>query len=51
MGGERAGLMNEPILAYLKTLQDFDNRFPGFEHDIHGIENENGVYIMYCIKD
>ena len=51
MGGERTGSLNEPVLAYLKTLQDFDNRFPGFEHDIHGIENENGVYRMYCIKD
>ena len=51
MGGERAGQINEPVLAYLKTLQDFDNQFPGFEHDIHGIENESGVYRMYCIKD
>jgi len=50
MGGERTGSLNEPVLAYLKTLQDFDNRFPGFEHETHGIENENGVYMMYCIK-
>ena len=50
MGGERTGSLNGPVLAYLKTLQDFDNRFPGFEHETHGIENENGVYLMYCIK-
>jgi len=51
MGGERAGSLEEPILGYLKTLQDFDNRFPGFEHDTHGIENEKGSYTTYCIKE
>ena len=40
-----------PLLQYLTVLQEFDNAFPGFEHDTHGIECENGVYRMYCINE
>jgi arginine/lysine/ornithine decarboxylase len=49
--GERTGTLGGPVLQYLKSLQDFDNRFPGFGHDIHGIENVNGEYMMYCVKE
>jgi len=49
--GERTGKQNGPVLQYLKSLQDFDKRFPGFEHDTHGIENVNGEYMMYCVKE
>ena len=49
--GERTGKQREPVLQYLKSLQDFDNRFPGFGHDTHGIENINGEYRMYCIRE
>jgi arginine decarboxylase len=49
--GERTGSQDSPLLQYLTALQDFDNAFPGFEHDTHGIECENGVYRMYCIKE
>lgn len=48
--GERTGDQNKPVIQYLKSLQDFDKRFPGFEHEIHGIENVSGEYMMYCIK-
>jgi len=51
MGGERAGSLKEPVMAYLKSLQDFDNRFPEFGHDIHGIEMEDGHYTTYVIKE
>ncbi len=37
--GERTGRQSGPVLQYLLTLQEFDKRFPGFEHDTHGIEN------------
>lgn len=33
MPGERAGAGDEPLLACLQTLEAFDKRFPGFEHD------------------
>ena len=48
--GEKTG-NSEAVLQYLKSLQDFDNAFPGFSHDTHGVENVNGKYMMYCIKD
>ena len=42
------------ILNYLKLYEDFDNRYPGFENEIHGIiiDEEQGKksYSMYCIK-
>jgi len=49
--GERTGLQDGPVLMYLSCLQDFDARFPGFEHDIHGVENVKGRYMMHCIKE
>ncbi len=49
--GERTGLPDGPIIRYLSCIQDFDARFPGFEHDIHGVENVKGRYMMYCIKE
>jgi arginine decarboxylase len=49
--GERAGTQEGPILQYLISLQDFDARFPGFEHDTHGVESIKGEYRMYCIKE
>jgi len=49
--GEPAGEQDGPILSYLLALQEFDARFPGFEHDIHGVENVNGEYRIYCIKE
>jgi arginine decarboxylase len=49
--GEMTGNLSEPLLQYLKSMQDFDNRFPGFEHDTHGVENIKGDYMMYCIRE
>jgi arginine decarboxylase len=49
--GERTGKANEPLLQYLKSMQDFDRQFPGFEHDTHGVENIKGEYMMYCIRE
>jgi arginine decarboxylase len=49
--GERTGKSEEPLLQYLKSMQDFDRQFPGFEHDTHGVENVKGEYMMYCIRE
>lgn len=49
--GERTGAPDAPVLRYLMTMQEFDRRFPGFEHDTHGIENVNGTYMMNCIVE
>ncbi len=43
------------ILDYLLLLQDFDNRFPGFEHEVHGIQSEPDAttgqarYVLDCL--
>jgi arginine/lysine/ornithine decarboxylase len=50
MPGENAGAASGPILGYLKALEAFDTRFPGFAHDTHGVEVEDGVYRIACIK-
>ena len=47
MPGEQAGAADGPVLAYLTALEAFDRRFPGFEHDIHGVERaEDGRYLV-----
>ncbi|WP_199178501.1 Orn/Lys/Arg family decarboxylase [Acidimangrovimonas sediminis] len=50
MPGERTGGAGGPALAYLATLEAFDGRFPGFEHDTHGIEVIEGRYHALCLR-
>lgn len=50
MPGENAGPADGPLLGYLKSLEAFDRDFPGFAHDTHGVEVEDGAYRIYCIK-
>ncbi|MGE5465469.1 MAG: Orn/Lys/Arg decarboxylase N-terminal domain-containing protein [Syntrophothermus sp.] len=38
MGGEKFDCHADDILEYLLARQDFENKFPGYESDIHGIE-------------
>ncbi len=49
--GER---FNKTIVDYLKFAREFNNKFPGFETDIHGLvaEKLNGerVYHVDCVK-
>ena len=52
MPGEKAGKKNGPLLQYLLALQEFDLRFPGFEHDTHGVEpNADGKYEILCLTE
>ena len=50
MPGENAGPENGPWIGYLRALQDWDRRFPGFEHETHGVEAEDGIYHVFCLK-
>ncbi|MEW5720999.1 MAG: arginine decarboxylase, partial [Chloroflexota bacterium] len=50
MPGESAGADDSAYLGYLRALQAWDRKFPGFGHDIHGVENEDGTYYVYCLK-
>jgi arginine decarboxylase len=50
MPGERAGTADGPVLQYLLALQAFDARFPGFAHDIHGVERDpQGIFRIECL--
>ena len=56
MPGERFGESTRAVGDYLLGLEAFDRRFPGFEHDTHGVEvetDENGLatYVLYCLKE
>ncbi|MCX6092110.1 MAG: hypothetical protein NTX23_04495, partial [Candidatus Bipolaricaulota bacterium] len=56
MPGEEA---NAAVCAYLEGLEAFDDRFPGFEHEIHGLGTpaeipakgrpEGNRYWVYCL--
>jgi len=37
MGGESINKKSQPIIDYLLAREEFENRFPGYESDIHGI--------------
>jgi len=50
MPGENAGPADGMYLSYLRALQAWDQRFPGFEHENHGVENRDGRYFVYCLK-
>jgi len=50
MPGEKLGSKDEPFLAYLLAIQEWDRAFPGFTHDTHGIESEEGVYKLLVLK-
>jgi arginine decarboxylase len=50
--GER---FNKTIVDYLKFVRNFNEQFPGFETDCHGLvrtETENGkrVYFVDCVR-
>lgn len=40
MGGELADGRAKPILDYLLAREEFENAFPGYAGDIHGVERE-----------
>ena len=50
MPGEATGPADGPYLGYLQALAAWDQRFPGFGHDTHGVENRDGVYYVQCLK-
>jgi arginine/lysine/ornithine decarboxylase len=50
MPGESTGAADGPHLNYLRALSRWDRQFPGFGHDIHGVENRNGVHHVQCLR-
>jgi arginine decarboxylase len=52
MPGEKVTSESRAIVDYLVALQTFGQRFPGFEHELQGVEvDENGTYWVRCIKE
>jgi arginine decarboxylase len=49
MPGESAGAADGAVLGYLRALEAFDRRFPGFEHDLHGVDHVDGDYVIRCV--
>lgn len=50
MPGESTGPDDGPYLGYLRALAAWDERFPGFGHDTHGVENREGIYYVQCLR-
>ena len=46
---------NQVIINYLKFARDFNERFPGFETDVHGLVKEvidgKPIYYVDCVRD
>lgn len=49
MPGENAGTADGAVLGYLRALESFDSRFPGFTHEIHGVEAVDGRYRITAV--
>jgi lysine decarboxylase/arginine decarboxylase len=54
MGGETVSGEAKAIAGYLLARENFENAFPGYEGDIHGITREQRhgrtVFRTLCIK-
>ena len=55
MGGETTRGAGEAVAEYLLALEEFENRFPGYGGDIHGITREKRgdrqIFRTLCIKE
>lgn len=52
MPGERLPADDTGIIGYLHALQEFDKRFPGFEHELQGVHiDENGDFWVRAIVE
>ena len=50
MPGESIGAADGPWLTYLRTLQEYGQRFPGFAKEVEGAEEHDGNYHIQCMK-
>ena len=47
MPGEK---FNPLLVGYLLFYEAFNNQFPGFENDLHGVEIVDGAFTVYCVN-
>ncbi len=54
MPGEKITEQSQAIVDYLKAYEDFDNAFPGFETETHGVDPRVAdgriTYYVNCLK-
>ena len=55
MPGEKITERTQAVIDYMAAYEDFDNSFPGFETETHGIiikvmQNGRKVYYVNCVK-
>jgi arginine decarboxylase len=48
MPGESIGGADEPWLKFIRSLEEWGERFPGFE--LESAELRNGKYYIYCLR-
>ncbi|MGQ7957739.1 Orn/Lys/Arg decarboxylase N-terminal domain-containing protein [Pseudomonas sp. SP16.1] len=51
MPGERFTAQTRSILDYLAFARTFDQAFPGFDIDVHGLQNEQDQYCVDCLVE
>ncbi|MEZ8143121.1 arginine decarboxylase [Enterovibrio norvegicus FF-33] len=51
MSGESFGDETSPQIKYLKSLEVWDEEFPGFEKETEGTELHDGIYHVMCVKN
>jgi arginine decarboxylase len=51
MPGENCGPADGPWLTFLRTLQEYGHRFPGFAKEVEGFEERDGKCYVYCLKE
>lgn len=51
MPGERFTAATRSILHYLSFARTFDQAFPGFDIDVHGLQTEAGEYSVDCLVE
>jgi arginine decarboxylase len=51
MPGERFTAASRSILDYLAFARTFDQAFPGFDIDVHGLQTEAGQYCVDCLVE
>ena len=49
MPGESIGPADGPWLTYLRAVQQWGEKFPGFAKEVEGTEEHDGTYHIYCV--
>jgi arginine decarboxylase len=50
MPGENLGPADGAWIGYLRALQRWGSKFPGFGKEVEGTIEKDGVYHVYCLK-